>query len=84
MVREYVVSLLRTSVVPFIAAWVIHMLQHWNIQWFTDSQILNGTTIVVASIWYAIFRWIEIIAKKPLVKKIAGILLGYPRVNVKA
>jgi len=78
-VKEIVVSWIRTAVVPPAAALVIQWLLSLGFSSVNEAIVFNGLTFIITGIWYLAFRAIEILSQKEMVKKWAGIFLGYAR-----
>lgn len=67
---------------PYLAAIIIQVLAKYGVPWFDAEQITMAVTFIVATVYYAIFRWIELISQDPRTTRLAGWLLGYPRKKV--
>lgn len=72
--RDYVIALIRTSIVPPIAGYILTRLPM-----FDNTTIEMGLVVILSGIWYSVFHGIEVIAQNPTVVKWAGIFLGFPR-----
>lgn len=82
-IKELVVSLIRTSLVPPVAGFVLAWLTSHHVTAIHSEWVFTVVTVVLTGLWYVIFRAIELINTNPTVKKWAGVFLGYPRVTVK-
>lgn len=71
--KEYVIALIRTSIVPPLAGWLLTRLPM-----FDRTSIQVVLIILLSGVWYMVFHAIEVLAKNPTVKKWAGIFLGFP------
>lgn len=75
---ELGVSVIRTTIVPPIAAAVVLVLSNYlGLELPKDDPTV--TAIVFTAVtggWYTVWRGVEVFARKPLVVKIAGFLLG--------
>jgi len=79
--KELVVSWIRTALVPPIAALVIQFFIQRGFQ-FNEGLVINAVTFLLIGLWYLVFRAIELLARNPRIKRLAGIFLGYPRYPV--
>lgn len=72
--KEYVVALIRTSIVPPIAGYLLTKLPM-----FSANSIQMALFVILSGVWYTVFHGIEVLAKNPTVVKWAGIFLGFPK-----
>ena len=74
------ISVMRT-VVPLVAGWFISLAVWAGVE--VDSQAVTGAvTLVLAVVYYALFRLLEIAGTKArgtLLQKLAGFFLGWAR-----
>lgn len=77
--KELGVSLIRTALVPGLAALVLQWLLGRGITFVPEKFVFTGVTFIIMTLWYFLFRGIELLAKNPKFKRIAGFLLGFPR-----
>lgn len=71
--KEYVIALIRTSIVPPMAAYIITRFPV-----FEHTSVEMVLVVVLSGIWYSIFHGIEVLSQNPKIKKYAGIFLGFP------
>ena len=76
--KEFGVSLVRTSVVPPLAGFILMKLAEWQIT-IDETTVSTIVFAVCSAIWYAAFRLIEIFSQNPKFIRWAGILLGAPK-----
>lgn len=79
--QEWGVSVIRTTVVPPLASLLVLWLAAkfgWNVS-KEDPAVQTAVFTAVTGLWYSAMRGLEVVARKPLVVKIAGILLGMPK-----
>lgn len=77
-VKEWVVSMIRTIVGPYIGGIVLKWLIERGVH--IDGAKFNVVvTLVLTGLWYGVFRAIEVAAASQKVRKIAGIFLGYAK-----
>lgn len=76
--KEWGVSVIRSVIVPPIAALVVLFLtSKVGLDINSDDPTLNTAIFVgVTALWYAAMRGIELVSRKPWFVKAAGILLG--------
>lgn len=72
--KEYVIALIRTSIVPPAVGYILTRFPMFN-----KSSIEMVLVVVLSGIWYSIFHGIEVLAKNPTIAKWAGIFLGFPK-----
>lgn len=80
--NEWVISIIRTTLVPLVGSWIVQVLLNWGIDFKPNQTFWSALTFVIMGLWYVVFRGIEILSENPTVKKWAGIFLGYPRAEV--
>ena len=77
MKKQIVIAFIRTSLVPplagFILAWLVKHGITANAVWLNNLLVIG-----LAGIYYIILHVVEVISKNPIIKKWAGIFLGYP------
>lgn len=75
--KEWGISVIRTAIVPPIAAIIIAWLVKLGIK-IDSVWVFTIITFVFNGIWYSSLRLVEILAKNPKVQYWAGIFLGHP------
>ena len=75
--KQIGIAFIRTSLVPpvggFLATWLLS--KGINI---SGTILYSVITLLLSGVWYVLFHAIEVLSKKPRVRKWAGIFLGYP------
>lgn len=71
--KEYIVALIRTSIVPPLAGYLLTRLPM-----FDRTSIEMVLVVVLSGVWYTVFHGIEVLSQNPTIKKWAGIFLGFP------
>lgn len=71
--KEYIIALIRTSIVPPLAGYLLTRLPM-----FDRTSIEMVLVVVLSGVWYTVFHGIEVLSQNPLIKKWAGIFLGFP------
>ena len=75
--RSYGIAIIRTSIVPPTVGLVLTWLAKNNVT-ISSTWASSALTVLFSGIWYIVFHGIEILARKPWVRKWAGIFLGFP------
>jgi len=75
--REWGISMIRTSIVPPLAGWLLLQAVRYGVTVDSGTVQLVVLTVLTA-VWYGVMRAVELVAANPRVVRIAGWLLGSP------
>jgi hypothetical protein len=78
-VKELGISFIRTSLVPPIVGAIGTWLINNNITSIDRTWLVTVVTLVLSSLYYAVFRAVELLATSPKWSSLAGKFLGYSR-----